>query len=502
MEQRKNTAAQTECPDRTQPFEITAELSLPDYHSEITRLLWVRPTLTPPEYFVSGGKADFCGSCRFALLYVGPDGALYTAESDASYAFSTPMDLPVGSGEPLLCAELIPDAVISRVTGPRRLTVRCKMHAKVRAYAALDTAPQYHGVTKEAELCRLCDAVRAGRFLGTGREQCTLTDTFALQDGERLIGAHGCVFLPEASASFDEVCCRGEAQITLLLCREGDENAMPYTVTRRLPLEQTVPLEGVTPDAHTNATGTVVEIGSTTADGDLQLRAHVLLCVNAQGEEDVLITKDAFLPGSRGECRVGEERLWQSNVCANRHFSISGERAAAELGMDAQSTVIDAVAEADITQKVADGTRFSIIGELHCHVLHRTGGEYAVADIPLPFRVQTEQDCEQMSVECSVCSLRTNATADTLHLDAELQLSLRGGTPLHVRLLREAHFTKKECAPTPRETELYYPTRGETLWDVAKHYGVHPDELATHNALTPDSPADTNSLAGKKFLLI
>ena len=499
MEQRKNTAAQTECPDRTQPFEIAAELSLPDYHSEITRLLWVRPTLTPPEYFVGGGKADFCGSCRFALLYVGPDGALYTAESEASYAFSTPMDLPA-DGEPVLCAELIPDAVISRVTGPRRLTVRCKMHAKVHAYAALDTAPQYHGVTKEAELCRLCYAVRAGRFLGTGREQCTLTDTLSLQDGERLIGAHGCVFLPEANASFDEVCCRGEAQITLLLCRESEEDAMPYTVTRRLPLEQTVPLEGCTPDAHTNATGTVVEIECATADGEL--RAHVTLCASAQGEEDVLITKDTFLPGSHAECRVGEERLWQSNVCANRHFSISGERAAAELGMGAQSTVIDAVAEAVITQKVADGARFSIVGELHCHVLHRTGGEYAVADIPLPFRVQTDRGCEQMSAECSVCSLRASTTADTLHLDAELQLSLRGGTPLHVRLLREAHFSKKEGEQPRKDTELYYPARGETLWDVAKRYGMHPDAIATRNALAPDPPADADSLGGKKFLLI
>jgi hypothetical protein len=216
----------------------------------------------------------------------------------------------------------------------------------------------------------------------------------------------------------------------------------------------------------------------------------------------VLITKDAFLPQSHADCRFGEERLWQSSVCANRHFSISGERTAAELGLGPQSTVIAAFAEAEITQKVPDGTRYSIIGELHCHVLHRTGGEYAVADFPIPFRVQTEQGCEQMSVECSLCSVRANATSDTLHLDAELQLSLRGGTPLPVRLLREAHFTPKEDARAHKDTELYYPARGETLWDVAKRYGTHPDALAARNALSPDSPGDAASLADRKFLLI
>ena len=35
---------QPEMMDRTQPLEIAAEFTLPDYRSEISRLLWVRPT--------------------------------------------------------------------------------------------------------------------------------------------------------------------------------------------------------------------------------------------------------------------------------------------------------------------------------------------------------------------------------------------------------------------------------------------------------------------------
>ena len=60
---------QPEMMDRTQPLEIAAEFTLPDYRSEISRLLWVRPTLLPPERFIGGGKAEFSAPVLFEVLF-------------------------------------------------------------------------------------------------------------------------------------------------------------------------------------------------------------------------------------------------------------------------------------------------------------------------------------------------------------------------------------------------------------------------------------------------
>ena len=63
----RNGRVQLEFTDKTQPVELAAEITLPDYRSEISRLLWVRPTFLPPTHFVGGGKAALSGPVRYNI---------------------------------------------------------------------------------------------------------------------------------------------------------------------------------------------------------------------------------------------------------------------------------------------------------------------------------------------------------------------------------------------------------------------------------------------------
>ena len=208
---------QPEMMDRAQGFEVVAEFTLPDYRSEISRLLWVRPTLLPPERFIGGGKAEFSGGMLFEVLYTGPDGLLYGTELDGGYTFGVPLDALNGAEDVQILAEPVVDAVISRVTGPRKLSVRCRAHARVRGYGEKALSLSRKGAPENAKLCLLCDTVQSGRVLGGGREELTLADTVDTEGDVRLICARGNVFLPDVHAEKDEVFCRGEIQITLLL---------------------------------------------------------------------------------------------------------------------------------------------------------------------------------------------------------------------------------------------------------------------------------------------
>ena len=66
----KNGRAQLEVLHRQLPLELNAEFTLPDYRSEISRLLWVRPTVLPPEPLLGGGK-DRAHHIPLSLSHVG-----------------------------------------------------------------------------------------------------------------------------------------------------------------------------------------------------------------------------------------------------------------------------------------------------------------------------------------------------------------------------------------------------------------------------------------------
>ena len=489
---------QVQLADRTVPLEIAAEFTLPDYRSEISRLLWVRPTLMPPERFIGGGKAEFSGQVFFEALYTGPDGLLYGAELDTGYSFSVPLDSEIE--DPQLFAIPIADAVISRVSGPRKLSVRCRAHTQVRGYGEKALSLTLKDAPKDATPAQLCDTVQVGRVIGGGREEITLTDMLELEEDVRVICARGNVFLPDVHAAEDEVLCRGEVQLTLLLCREEEDSA-PFTLSRCIPFEERVALEGAQSAHHACATGTVGRIDYSIENGSLCLSPALTLVAQVQYEEPLTLCRDVFLPACREEKLTRTEHLWQNGGCCNRHFTISCERPLAEFGIGEECEIIDLISEAEICEKTSDGTKHVLSGKLHCHLLCRRGGELCTTDAIFPFRLTPELGGEQLAVDAHVCDCRVSIRGTTLRADAELQLTLCLPIPFVTTFVNEVSF---QAAPAREraDVELYYPAPGQTLWDVAKHYGIPPEALAELNALPCDAPDDAHSLAGKSFLLI
>ncbi len=496
----KNARAQLECVDRTLPLEFAAEFTLPDYRSEISRLLWVRPTVLPPEQFIGGGKIDFSGKICYHALYVGPDGALYGTEQEDGYAFSLPFE---GESEgSAFCVDLVPDAVISRVTAPRKLSVRCRMHAHVCGYRDTDLSLRTAGEgTHGEEICRLCESMQNGRLLSNVTQTLTLGAEIPAGENMRLAHTKGTVFLPEVNAASGEIHCRGEVLLSLLVCPEQAEHS-PAVIPCRIPFEAHLPMEGVTPAYRARATGVIGEIAVTQEEGRICPEVQLHLSAEAQSEEPVLLCRDVILPGHTAEQQYAEQTFWQAGGCANRNFSVSGELPLSSLGLQEQDEILDVSGDAEISERTADGNRLILSGTVKCHALCRRAGEYTVLDIDFPFRTQSERCGEEVCVSCSVPSCRIAADGEKVRMDAELQLALRGFERAARPVLAQASFTPAGPAVEPDAIELYYPGRGETLWSVAKRYAISPEALANANGLGAEAPDTEDSLQNARHLLI
>ncbi len=496
--QDKNGRLQQSVLDRTGQNEITAEFVLPDYHSEISRLLWVRPTLTRPECFARGGRAELTGRVCYEVLYTGPDGALYGTTLADGYHFSLPLE---GCEESAcLLADCHTDAIVARVMGPRKLAFRTRVGTRVQGYADKTLTLKMNGTSgQDAAPCRLCDTVEGGRVIGAERTALTLTDSMDCAEDVRIVSARGQVFLPEVNTGNDCVHCRGEAIVTVLLVNENEP--IPYTVTRRIPFSGELLAEGVTPECEARAEGIVSELHTAIEGGKLIIEPTVSLSAEAQTKEICVVLRDVFLPKYTAQCRFATQAAWQAGSCRNRHLSISGERPLSDTGL-VGGTLVDVTAEAEIHEKVADGARITLSGELKCHLLTCTDGEYGVTDVAFPFRTVLEDGSADCALSHSVPLCRATLTGDALRVDAELQLAVRGMTPTPTDALCEATFTPTETDEQENAMELYYPATGETLWSVAKRYGRTPEAIAAANGIDTDAPGTPDSLAGHRFVLI
>lgn len=509
MERNEEQNARVQLPfmEKTLPVELNTEITLPDYRSEISRLLWVRPVLLPPTHFIGNGKVDFSGSVCYHILYVGADGALYGTESPEAYQFSVSTEglSDFESGVvPELCVSTVPDAVVSRVLAPRKLSVRCRMHAQLQGYVVKSLSPQLQG--EHGELCRLCAAAENGRLTAGEPEEIEISGKLTVPPGEgelRVITATGGLTVPHIAADGDAVRCDGEAVLRLLLTREGAGEQTPFTAECRIPFEQEISLSGLPPMASVRVHGAVREIRSTVEGDTVALEVVGALTAEGQGEEAVLLSLDLFSAGYGAEYRTREERLWRAGPCGNRNFSVSGERTLAELGLSADAECILAVADGEVRERSVEGDKTVLSGEVCCHLLYKQSEEYRIADFSIPFRTFLEEEWDRVACSATVPSCRVSLIRDgeALRADAEVYLSVRAGRVAPTAVLASAAFHAAEHGDRA-DLEICYPCAGESLWEVSKRYGASPEAIANANALSAEEPGAKSSLDGVRYLII
>lgn len=496
----KNTSVGIQVCDKSVSFELNGEVSLPDYLGEVSRLLWVRPTILPPTKFINGDNAEFSGRVSYAVLYAGADGKLYSTSFEDTYGFSVQLQAP---GEAMLSAHVVPDVVVGRVAAPRRLTVHCRAHAHVNGYGTRDLGVSLPGDADE--ICRLGELQESGVFLCATGDAVELYDEFDADD-TRVISARAEVFLPEVSAIGDGVRCKGEVIATLLCCkadgeREDAQPSLPYTVVRRLPLSCEVPLEVSLGDQEARATAVIGEVRAVAEGGRLTVAVRVIPQVEVTCKTTAYYTGDLFMPGMSTVCSYKEERVWLPHLCANKNFSVSATLSPKEMGLSCAATVIDVCAEAEVREKTAGRGQTVLSGELHCHVLYHCEGEYGVAGTDVPFRVVAEGEPDALSVYGCVPVCRIQQDGERMRLDAELQLAMRGSSFATVRAVEGADFSPRETCRRA-DLELCYPKPGSSLWEIAKQYATSPERIAASNGISDENMGDEASLSGVRYLMI
>lgn len=488
--------------EKTLTPEATGEYTLPDYNSEIKRLLWVRPTLLPPTRFIGNGRVDFSGPLSYEVLYTAPDGGLCSAVIEDHYAFSlTPDAADMGNNGMSFSVDVTPQAVTSRVSAPRKLSVKTRLRAAVRATAPKDLSAEVSGADG-ADVQYLWEMNESARTFTGGVETVEITDTIETQgEGELcLIASRGAALINEAAAASDGVRCRGEASLCCLLSRENAPDA-PFTAVCRVPFEAFVPLDGVTPDCRAAVSGVVSDVHGEVEGDAVALRATLSLCAEAQGTTPVTYLRDVFAPGQTAACTTAHAALLDGGECADRIFTVPAQMSVATLGVPADAVPVDCTAEAEITGAETEAGRTVFGGQMHLHFLYRAGEEYGTAESSVPFRTVAENPCTGFSAACTVGSVQLRAERDRWCADCEICMALCTWQAKPVTYVDAARLTPAE-EPARADIEICYPAAGETLWGVGKRYGVSPAALAEANGLDAQTPNAPDSLAGSVYLLI
>lgn len=521
---------QTKICDRTLTQEINEDFSLPDYQPEIRRLLRVAATVPPAAKYIGSGKAEFSGSVVYNILYSGSDGGLYSCRLSTEYSFDAPLDTDSDCdlSDNVVCfAQSSPDMIVSRVTAPRKLNIKCRLRTGVRAAAMRSVAEQTSGAFNPSAIERLTDSIESSFFchgvsepLSVGDEMIPEALGSADMNGNlRVIDTEGNVFINEAVAVQGAVNCRGELAVRIMYCRENEsadaENSgscIPQIMQRKIPVSISVELDGAMPGDDCRAWGHCPDISVTVEDGRFICSGEIVAEAEVQRNEKIPFTRDMYATDRECECTYTDYQIPVSLRCTNGNFTQSGTVQLSDMGVQSGARLVDISGIAVADKVECERGRYIITGKCRYTCLLYDGGEPTAKEFELPLRYELDGDgmCSdteniETDVDITPVGCRARVDGERLGVDTEMAVAIRICSGRKVRMLSRVAFGEPfaSAAKSKGVFRICYPGADDTLWSIAKKYKVKVCDVSAANSLAPsDKESGLPSLDGVKYLIV
>ncbi len=483
--------------DKNMTAELNTELSMPDYQPEVRRLLRVCISLTPPEPYFDGSRVGMSGEAIYNILYAAEDGGLYSLEARENYELNEALRGYDSTQGLNLVGDVIPESIVSRVTAPRKLSIRCRLRGRIRGFSGRELSESVTYIDDPSSIRRLEGSAEYAQILPTVLLRTELTDNISLSgqsEDARIVWHNAAVEVEDVESRDGEALVKGAVRLTLLSALEDSDGA-PVRSEHRLPFAEIVEVEGLTSDGKCTAWGCCssalleVEgdsIGCTLA---LCLRVDPWQTVNAVYTEDMYSTEVE----SETVMRWVEFPAMAKSFSGN--LSVSAREALEELGIDGGAEIIDAVADASVKNIEYDRRKWATAGEVSLNLLCRQDGEYFTKDMKIPFRYEVEGDEGDTALAFATATpLSVRVRGDGSRVIADCELKVAG----NVCLKGSAQMVEQCIFGDPVEKDdaitVCFTSPDDDLWQVSKRYHASADGVLAKN------PANAISVSG--FVII
>ncbi len=472
----------------TQTHETTEEFTLPDYMPAIRRILRVSATPLPESRFLTGSALEFSGTVSYSVLYIGEAGELYCAPLTSEYTASTACPEGTVADAAGVYVDTWVEAATCRVTEPRRLTLRSRLKTKLTAVSSV--CPEDRLCTPEGDRVPAALADTAERLIATAtgvslaRGETTAVAGGALSTAGKVICPRGAVKILTATAGDGAVTLSGEVLVFVLLRTEEGQYAC---VKEKAPFTEVVTVPGALPGDIARGYGRVAAITVTPGQTGATWEAEFDLEAEAARRTECPYTADLFSTAGETALTMRETENLRLLRCATGALTVNGEGG----HLPAGATVLDCEVVCTPDRVEARDGRLQLGGNCAATVLLLNDGEITSEEFSFPFKYTPdgEADAGELLYRCTadVIGVTCRPAGEKLSVTAELSLSMTVLCKERVRYVSEATLAPgKGAEKTPGSIRICYPGEGESLWDIAKRYGVSRDAIRAENGLAGD----------------
>ena len=463
--------------------EISNDYTLPDYQPEIRRVLKVESNVFPPAKYIGGSNVEFNGTVDYRVLYVGMDGELYSAPLSAEYSFSAPLDITnefdLNEGVTVI-SDIAEESITARVSAPRKISIKCRLNAKVRAYGMLVADERCSGEVNPMSIERLNGEFTSHQVISEYGDTVQLSEQIAADsENLRVITAVADVSVSGVTPLNGTVLYEGNVDIKLLVCREG-EISSAYIVSKKIPFRQEMAVDDITSDCRCFVQTKVGDLKVALEDGRISVDAEMIPEVIAYKAVPVTYTRDLYSTENYSECAYKEYTIPEVVMVSRGNFSQSERIPAADTSISHSCRVVDISCRPMAEKLEKDKGKITVSGQCKYSFVLENDGEYSVTDLMLPFKYETDGDVDDITdhnVNIGVISCKGRIEGTNICIDTELSICMEVQCSEIISTLSEVRFGDK-VKKSDGDIIICFPSPEDTPWSISKRYFVPMSKIS------------------------
>ena len=475
--------------------ECSAEISLPDYNTDVRKILYFTATPHHVSSFASADALECSGEVTFDVVYLDFEGVISSASFSGDYNFKVKCDTE-GYRDSLVETRL--DNLSLRLMSPRKISAKATLDSNVLILSeaalvlegdALDASldPQLEhsfamvrktSITppEEREYAEsLC------RFEGKTVDDVQLLHLYAKPKIERL--------------STDGEGCELNGSILVEALIKTDEAPL-YKLEKKLDLSQRIDLNEVSTDAdlyaHLDVLSSSVAVRGDESGVELALDLICETRIVCEENQRLELVLDSYL------CSCDVENTYYDFPFEEYLCKIHDEQEISEkipfdsLGVGKLRDLVFTTAVLRIKSKSIDGDNLLIEGEiLVSSIANEINDESLIETIPLKFSREfaknvnlTYQNSEKSDifVDIDLQDLSVNIDANCICLRGKMQIECALAERKNLTILKASTIVpNSDFVHNPSRIEVYYPVAGENLYSIAKSHHTTVKKIAADN---------------------
>ncbi len=488
------------CPsfDGLVPAELSSEHILPDVYPDVKRILRVTAKPAMIRRYHAGKRLEFSGAVDYIILFAADteSGETLHCVHFAGEWSSAVTDQAELDGAEIIISPRVASCT-ARLANPRKLSLKSSIVCDVRILRQIQGEPSIdHSSTEPCMLERLTEAVQSLKERAITLESVSISENLELDNSmpqiDELITCNAKLHFHDARPIIEDgtmnVSLKGEAHVDCIYRAIGGG---AVSLKRRLPLSYNLDVydcaeffvECSPESLCCGAMANIIELNAEVGENGYGERGMIELdmtfepMLHLMGAVESELTLDAFSCEYESECQTHELDFSSASKQLATNFSVGESVPRADFKLTNDAQLIDAVGEAEFKSVSIERGRAIISGEATLSCIYKLAdGALVCAEPKLPLRC--ELPCElrepiSMMASAVISDIRPRLDTERLNLNFEVSLALA----LRERTRKKAVAEVKLGSPIDRSSAagsmlLYYPTKDESAWQIAKHYHV------------------------------